>query len=139
LRVVVRLLIAGSVIGLASPLMAAVPATERNAFETLDSCQNHLNSLILILEETAQLEGARLAVSWRKDGTVELHYDGYSLYFWCQGGDLQIDCLENPPAETEDCIAGRAFGVAYTLCKLCSLITPERSRARSLLEERVPQ
>ncbi len=65
-----------------------------------DSCHSHLHALVAHLEETAKLEGRRLAIKWQRDGSVIVHCFDFSQYIWCQDGELHIEfadpVLEGP-------------------------------------------
>jgi len=79
-----------------------IPSGQEGTFDEIDTCANHLNALVLYLEETAQIEGAALVVEWKSDGTVVLHYDDFSQHMWCQDGELHIDCRDPVPNGLEN-------------------------------------
>lgn len=77
------------------------PPAQPEAFDETDTCPNHLNALVIYLEETAQIEGRTLVVDWREDGTVMLYYDDFAQHMWCEDGTLQVHCGGPVPKRPE--------------------------------------
>jgi hypothetical protein len=94
---VIRTLVAGCLLCLASPAQTALPSEGWDGFEEADACPGRLNALVVYLEETAEIEGTSLYVEWRTDGGVVLHYDAFTQWMWCDGATLHVECRRPAP------------------------------------------
>jgi hypothetical protein len=55
------------------------------------ACQSQLRNLASYLEETAAAEGMALTVEWRTYRSVVLHFDEFSQYMRCRGGQMHVE------------------------------------------------